>query len=744
MDWRAWRKRWITEPLYRKARAAMPSLSPTEREAIDAGDVWWDAELFSGQPDWQSLLDVAPARLAEGEQAFLDGPVAQLCGMLDDWAISWRDYDLPPQVWEFLKHKGFFGMIIPRQYGGLGFSAYAHSEVVRRISLRSVTAAVTVMVPNSLGPGELLLQFGTQEQRDYWLPRLARGEEIPCFGLTSPAAGSDAASMVDTGVVCRRELDGVDTLGILLNWRKRYITLSPVATVLGLAFKLSDPEGLLGGPAEIGISVALVPTHLPGVRIGRRHLPAMQAFQNGPNEGHDVFVPLDALIGGPAKAGHGWQMLMSALAAGRGISLPSLSAAACTFAAHTSGAYARVRTQFGIPVGKFEGVQEKLGRLAGNAYLVEAARRLTCAGLDMGRKPAVISAIMKLHATERMRESVDAAMDVHAGKAVIDGPRNYLGGLYRAVPVAITVEGANILTRNLIVFGQGAIRSHPYLMQEISALADSDQDAGQRAFDAVIWNHAAHSARNLFRALGQAWTGGRIARAPRDAGAAAGHYRRLARYASAFALVSEAALFTLGGSLKRREMLSARLGDVLAELYLLSAVLKRWQDEGRHEADLPLVQWCVDNGCAIIERRLDAVLRNFPLRWLALLLRVVVLPPIARAKPPQDRNTAACAQALLEPSETRNRLVGGVWERLEAKSVQTLERAFRLAVESQPLRDLVHRSGVHDWHEAHAKGAINDEQAQLLQQAEEATAQAIEVDDFAAGAFARSEGDAQE
>lgn len=744
MDWRAWRKRWITEPLYRKARAAMPSLSPTEREAIDAGDVWWDAELFSGRPDWQSLLEVAPAGLSTDEQAFLDGPVAELCGMLDDWAISWRDYDLPPQVWEFLKRKGFFGMIIPRQYGGLGFSAYAHSEVVRRISLRSVTAAVTVMVPNSLGPGELLLQFGTQEQRDYWLPRLAQGEEIPCFGLTSPAAGSDAASMVDTGVVCRREVDGVDTLGILLNWRKRYITLSPVATVLGLAFKLSDPQGLLGGPADVGISVALVPTHLPGVRIGRRHLPAMQAFQNGPNEGHDVFVPVDALIGGPAKAGHGWQMLMSALAAGRGISLPSLSAAACSFAAHTSGAYARVRTQFGIPVGKFEGVQEKLGRLAGNAYLVEAARRLTCAGLDMGRKPAVISAIMKLHATERMRESVDAAMDVHAGKAVIDGPRNYLGGLYRAVPVAITVEGANILTRNLIVFGQGAIRSHPYLMQEIAALADSDQEAGQRAFDAVIWKHAAHSAKNFFRALALAWTGGLAARPPRDAGATAAHYRRLARYASAFALVSEAALFTLGGSLKRREMLSARLGDALAELYLLSAVLKRWQDEGRHEADLPLVQWCVDKGCAIIERRLDEVLRNFPVRWLALLLRIIVLPPVARARPPCDRDTAACAQVLLEPSEARNRLVGGVWERHESKSVQALERAFRLAVEAQPLRDLVHRSGVRDWREAHAKGAISDEQAQLLQQAEEAAAQAIEVDDFPAGAFARSGGDAQE
>src|SRR5690606_37074772 len=459
-------------------------------------------------------------------------------------------------VWSFLKEHGFFGMIIPKQYGGLGFSAYAHSEVVRRISVQSVTVAVTVMVPNSLGPGELLLQFGTRAQRDYWLPRLASGQEIPCFGLTSAEAGSDAAAMTDTGVICRHEVDGVEQIGILLNWRKRYITLSPVATVLGLAFKLYDPDHLVGDRSDLGISVALVPTNLPGITIGRRHLPAMQAFQNGPNEGRDVFVPLDALIGGIEKAGHGWAMLMSALAAGRGISLPSLAAAACVFSAHTAGAYARVRTQFGIPIGKFEGIQEKLGRMAANAYLVEAARRFTCSGLDMGHKPSVVSAIMKLHATERMRQSVNDAMDVHAGKAVIDGPGNYLANLYRALPVAITVEGANILTRNLIVFGQGAIRSHPYLMQEVVALGNSDQGAGEDAFDAVIWKHLAHSARNALRATGAAWTAGRFVSSPSGAGSAAPYYRSLSRYAAAFALISEITLLTLGGSLKRKEMLS--------------------------------------------------------------------------------------------------------------------------------------------------------------------------------------------
>ncbi|NYT86292.1 acyl-CoA dehydrogenase [Pollutimonas harenae] len=738
MNWRAWRRQWLTEPLYRMAREAMPSLSLTEQQAIEAGDVWWDAQLFSGRPDWHAMLEVPPVALSEEEQAFIDGPVAQLCHMLNDWQITWHDADLPEPVWSFIRQQGFFGMIIPKEYGGLGFSAYAHSEVVRQISVRSVTAAVTVMVPNSLGPGELLMQFGTQEQRDYWLPRLARGQEIPCFGLTSPEAGSDAASMTDTGVVCRREVDGVETLGILLNWRKRYITLSPVATVLGLAFKLFDPDGLLGTEKEPGISVALVPVNTPGVVTGRRHLPAMQAFQNGPTEGHDVFVPLDALIGGVGQAGQGWQMLMSALAAGRGISLPSLSAAACTFTAHTTGAYARVRTQFGIPVGKFEGVQERLGHLAANAYLVEAARRFTCAGLDQGYKPSVVSAIMKLHATERMRASVNDAMDIHAGKAVIDGPSNYLGGLYRAVPVAITVEGANILTRSLIVFGQGAIRAHPYLMQEIVAVGNSDQTAGEDAFDAVIWKHLAHSIKNALRAIGTAWTGGAFTRVPKAAAAAAPYYRRLNRYAAAFALIAEATLLTLGGSLKRKEMLSARLGDILAELFLVSAVLKRWHDEGKHESDLPLVRLCAMQSFATIEKRMDEILLNFPSSALSWTLRAMLLPIGFRSEPPADKVIAACANILLEPSDTRSRLVGEVWEGHDSPSVEQLERAFELVVEVQPLLDRIKHAGLKDWRVAHEKGAITDEQARKLEAAEQAQAQVIEVDDFAPEELIRS------
>ncbi|MCH4581951.1 acyl-CoA dehydrogenase [Achromobacter xylosoxidans] len=735
MDFNAWRRRRISEPAYRWARNAMPPLSATEREAIEAGDTWWEADLFTGNPDWRKLLDVPAAALTPDEQRFIDGPVAQLCAMLDEWDITWHRRDLPREVWSFLKAQRFFGMIIPKRHGGLGFSPYAHSEVVRRISAYSITAGVTVMVPNSLGPGELLMQFGTQAQRDYWLPRLADGREVPCFGLTSPEAGSDAASMVDTGVVCRQVVDGRELIGVRLNWHKRYITLGPVATVLGLAFKMSDPDGILGGgPRDIGISVALVPTDAPGVEIGRRHLPAMQVFQNGPNRGRDVFVPLDALIGGVERAGHGWQMLMSALAAGRGISLPSLSAAACVMSAHATGMYARVREQFGIPVGKFEGVQEKLASLAGNAYLVEAARRLTCAALNQGVKPAVVSGIMKYHATERMRISVNDAMDVHAGRAVIDGPSNYLGALYRAVPIAITVEGANILTRNLIIFGQGAIRAHPYLMPEILALGNPDEERGMEVFHDVFWRHLRHTGMNTLRAIGRAWTGGLLAPSP-VSGPTAGHYRRLGRYAAGFALLADAALARLGGGLKRRELLSARLGDILAELYLLSAVLKRWEDEGRKHDDLPLVRWCMEQGYAEIEKRMDQVLSNLPGRPLAWALRAAILP-LRLARGPGDALTRECAELLLKPSPTHARLAADLQRSAgggqgDDDPLALLTRAFAVVDAVQPIRDRLRQSGVRDWREAHRHGAITATQAAQLEEAEAIVSRVLQVDDFA-------------
>ena len=729
----SFRRDWLTKPIFGMARHALPHLSDTEREAIEAGDVWWDADLFTGNPDWNKLLAFAPAKLSEEEQQFLDGPVDELCRMLNDWKINWEWHDLPPEVWDFLKTRKFFAMIIPKQYGGLGFSAYAHSEVIRKLSTRSICAACTAMVPNSLGPGELLLQFGTKAQQDYWLPRLARGEEIPCFGLTSPEAGSDAASMIDSGVVCRGMYDGQEVLGIRLNWHKRYITLGPVATVLGLAFKLHDPDHLIGERDDIGITLALVPTHLPGISIGRRHLPALHVFQNGPNWGHDVFIPMDNVIGGVAQVGKGWKMLMSALAAGRGISLPSLSAAGAAFCANITGAYARIREQFHVSISKFEAVQERLGRIAATAYQLDAARRMTCAALDDGHHPAVVTAIMKSQATDRMRIAVNDAMDVHGGKAIIEGPLNYLGSLYRGVPIAITVEGANIVTRALIQFGQGAIRCHPYLLKEILALEDTDRERGLDAFDQAFWGHVGHSLANACRAIGRAWTGGLFAPAP-DAGAATPFYRQLSRHAAAFALAVDLALLTLGGALKRKEMISARFGDILSELYLASAALKRWNDEGRQEADLPLLEYCVESSFATIEARFDELLGNFPVRPVAWLLRFFIQPFGRRGRGPSDHVTDTCADLITTPSAARDRLTVDLYHPTEldgSNGIALVERAFTMTAEVQPIRDRMHAARVRDIDQAVKQGTITADEAAKLKAVADAVAAAIAVDDFA-------------
>jgi acyl-CoA dehydrogenase len=720
----------ITKPIFRMAQHALPSLSDTEREAIEAGDVWWDADLFAGNPDWDKLLAFAPAKLSAEEKAFLAGPVEQLCDMLDDWSINWDLHDLPREVWDFLKAHRFFAMIIPKQYGGLGFSAYAHSEVIRKLSSRSICAAVTAMVPNSLGPGELLMQFGTKEQRDDWLPRLADGREVPAFGLTSPDAGSDAAAMQDTGVVTMGPGKGGNVLGIRLNWHKRYITLGPVATVLGLAFKLQDPENLLGKGENIGITVALVPTNADGVSIGRRHVPSGQMFQNGPNWGKDVFVPMDAVIGGQERVGQGWQMLMSALAAGRGISLPSLSAAGIVLAAHTTGAYAAVRQQFNIPIGKFEGVQERLARMAGSAYVIDGARRLTCAGLDMGKKPAVISGIMKYHATERMRTAINDAMDVHAGKAVIDGPLNYLTNIYRAIPNGITVEGANILTRSLIIFGQGAIRSHPFLLSEMMALGHKNKQRALEAFDKAFWAHAWLAFTNLFRAWGRSWTGGVFAPAP-QAGRASKYFQQLSRYSAAFCLAADMALLTMGGALKRREMLSARYGDILSELFLLSAALKRWHDEGRQESDLPVLEYSMQTGFLVIEQQLDQIIANLPMRPVAWMLRFFLMPFGIRRRGPSDAVIQATAEMLLTPSAARDRLTTGIARDAENEGLKRLARAFELVAAADPIRDRMKALGIRDPQAALERGVISKKELADLAVMMEAVQLVVAVDDFA-------------
>ena len=732
---RHFRRDHITKPIHRWARGALPSLSDTEAEALNAGDVWWEAELFSGNPDWRILRRVNPPRLTDEEQAFIDGPCQKLCRVVDDWQVNRLTADLPKEAWQMMRDEGFFGMIIPKEYGGLGFSALAHSEVVRLISARSLVAAVTIMVPNSLGPGELLLQFGTEAQKDHWLPRLADGTELPAFGLTSEEAGSDAAAMIDTGVVCKDEWEGETVLGLRLNWAKRYITLSPVCTVLGLAFKMRDPDGLLGETEDIGITCALVPTHLDGIEIGRRHIPAGQMFQNGPTTGTDVFIPLDNIIGGPNYAGKGWMMLMSALAAGRGISLPSLSAAASALAAHTSGAYARVRQQFGIPVSKFGGVQESLSRLAANAYSLDAARQLTCVGLDKGRALAVISGIMKSNATYRMRDALNDAMDIHSGKAVIDGPNNYLSEIYKAAPIGITVEGANILTRSLIIFGQGSIRAHPHLLDEMQALEIEDPSESLDVFDRHFWANGGHTTRTLFRAFGRAWTHSLFAPAPKDAGAVGPIYRRMSRWSAAFALISDFAFLTLGGALKQREMISARLGDVLSELYILSATLKRWENEGCQEEDLPLVRFTAETAFDKISECLDLVLANLPARWAGWVLRAVTLPKWA-SRGPSDRLTEECANLISERTATRERLFGGLFQGCAGEGIAKLEKAFGAVIDCAPVEKRL-RDAELSQQQALKAGKITEAENDSLNAMNAAVQAVIAVDDFSPSELAK-------
>ncbi|MBY6189391.1 acyl-CoA dehydrogenase [Microbulbifer agarilyticus] len=729
------RQKWVTAPLLNWIKKVLPPISDTEREAMEAGEVWWDAELLSGKPDWDQLLKMGQPELTEEEQAFIDGPVEELCKMVDDWKVSYEDHDISPEIWDFLKKHRFFGIIIPEEFGGLGFSPTAHAQIVTKISTRSTSVGVTVMVPNSLGPGELLMAHGTDEQKRHYLPRLADGRDIPCFGLTSPEAGSDAAAMVDNGVVCYETYKGEKTLGMRVNWHKRYITLGPVSTVLGLAFKLYDPDHILGDEEELGITVALVPTDTEGVTIGQRHLPAMQAFMNGPNWGKDVFIPMDWIIGGQENIGHGWHMLMSALAAGRGISLPSLSTGGAKLAARTTGAYAYVREQFGISIGKFEGVQRRLAEIAGIAYVLDSAHKTTTRALDQGRKPAVISAIMKAHATFGLRQSINDAMDIHAGKAIIDGPSNYLGNVYRAVPVAITVEGANILTRSLMIFGQGAIRCHPYLLQEMEAATNPDHDAGVKELDALLPKHFMFQLKTFARAVFHGWTGGLFASSPKGVGDAAKYYRQMNRYSAVLTLVTEISLLSLGGELKRKEMISARLGDVLSDLYLMSCALKRFNDDGSPDSDRPLLEFAMRSGFHNIEVSLIEVFHNFPIRFIGQLMQFLTMPWGHSIRDASDRQAKACADLIMVPSETRERLTEGVFLGNPGDGIDIVEQAFELSHATADIREKMKKGGVRalsvkSVEEALSKGLINEEEATEMKLTAEAVDKAIQVDHF--------------
>ena len=730
---------YVTKPLLKRIKAILPPMSETERDAIEAGSVWWESELFRGAPDWQKLHNYPSVKLNDEEQAFVDGPVNELCAMIDDWDITHKRLDLPEQVWTFLKKNGFFGMIIPKKYGGLEFSAYGHSAVVMKLAGRSTSVGVTVMVPNSLGPAELLLHYGTEAQKDHYLPRLANGTDIPCFALTGPEAGSDAGSIPDTGIVCEGEFEGKQVLGLKLNWEKRYITLGPIATVLGLAFKVYDPNGLLGGKVELGITCALIPVTTPGITIGNRHFPMNSAFQNGPNSGKDVFIPMEYLIGGADNIGKGWRMLVESLSAGRGISLPAVGAAAGKTTARFTGAYAYIRKQFNTSIGKFEGVEEPLARIGGLSYVMEAGRLLTLSALDNGVKPSVITAILKHYNTEMMRQVLNDSMDVHGGKGICMGPSNYLARPYQSIPVGITVEGANILTRTMIIFGQGAIRCHPYLVKEMDAATMSDNTAGTLAFDKALTGHIAYFVTNLCRAFVFGISGSHLADSP-VSGRIGTYYKRLGQMSSAFAVTSDLVLMILGGSFKRKEKLSGRFADALGYMYYASAVLKKFEDDGRQKADIPLVEWSAKHCLYQVQIALDEILRNFPVKSLGILARIIIFPLGLNLREPNDSLGHRVSSLLISPSEARDRLTHGIYiSGDDNDNTGCLEDAFAKVLLAEPIERRLKvsqqvKSGSQSYQqwidELVASSVLKPEEADTLLSAQAATRKVIMVDDF--------------
>ena len=745
---REFRREHVTRKALAIYRTMLPSMSDTERDALEAGNVWWDGELFSGMPDWNRLMSYPAPVLSDEEQAFIDGPCEELCRMLDDWEVSHERGDMPPETWEFIKKHRFFAMIIPKRYGGLEFSSYANAMVITKLASRSTTASSTVGVPNSLGPAELLLHYGTEEQRARYLPGLASGDEIPCFALTSPQAGSDAAAIIDSGVVCKGEWEGEEIVGIRLNWEKRYITLAPVATVLGLAFKLYDPDRLIGDIEEYGITAALIPTDTPGVEIGRRHIPLSTPFQNGPTRGKDVFVPLDYIIGGQEMAGKGWKMLVELLSVGRAITLPSTAAGGGQAAAWATGAYAQLRRQFGLPIARFEGVGEALSRIAGHTYIMNAALSVTSGAIDQGEKPAVPAAILKYHCTELGRKIANDAMDVHGGKGIMMGPKNYIGRGYMATPIAITVEGANILTRSLIIFGQGAVRCHPFVLRELRAAQDTDEERGLVEFDDALFAHVGYAISNLARAFFLALTHAKFSRVPLNTPTRR-YYQNINRYSAAFALAADFAMLTLGGKLKQRELLSARLGDVLSSMYLASAVLKHFENQGRRAVDLPLVEWSVRTLMYNAQEQLHSFLRNFPNRPIAVFLRCFIFPRGRTYSAPSDELAGKVVEIITRTGDARSRLCAQAYTTAEpGNPIGLLEEALGLSEELTPLEAKLrqaYKEGLlrseyrgHQIEEAAAAGILSAEEATRLGSFHEKVSDLMAVDDFPAAEIGRS------
>ena len=731
----------ISRRFLRVYRRMLPAMSSTEREALEAGTVWWDGELFTGGPNWEKLMSAKRPELTPEERAFIDGPCEELCRMSHDFEITHELGDLPPAVWAFLKAKGFFAMIIPKRYGGLEFSAYAHSCVLVKLASRSATLSSTVAVPNSLGPGELLLHYGTEAQKNYYLPRLARGEEVPCFALTGPRAGSDAASIPDVGVVCKGSWEGREVVGVKLNFSKRYITLAPIATVVAVAFRLMDPDKLMGEKSDLGISVALVPRATPGLTIGRRHFPLNVPFQNGPIQGRDVFVPLDVLVGGAKMAGQGWRMLVEQLSVGRCISLPSNTTGGAKAGVFATGAYARIRRQFNMSVGRFEGVSEVIARMAGHTYIMDAARSVTAGAIDGGEKPSVPSAMLKYHCTELSRQVADDAMDVHGGKGICLGPRNYLGRGYQAVPIAITVEGANILTRNLIIFGQGAVRCHPYVLREMTAAKDPNRERGLAEFDRALFGHIGFTLSNATRSLVMALTLARFTRVP-DAGADTRYFQHVNRFSASFAFAADVAMLSLGGYLKKKETLSARLGDVLSYMYLASMVLKHHDNQGRPDADQPIVEWACRTLMYRAQEQLHGFLRNFPVRWLARLMRLAIFPRGLTYSAPGDRLGRQIVDVVMTPSEARDRLTDGIYRTVEpGNPLGLLQEALVLSLMAEPIEKRIRVEGVKTGRitaldlpgqiqQALSTGIITETEAAQMRDYDRKVMDIVNVDDF--------------
>ena len=756
------RLEYFSQPVFKLFRQALPHMSRTEKEALEAGSVWWDGELFSGTPNWDKLLEFDLTQLTTEEKAFIDGPVEELCTLIDDWKITQESKDLPDSIWQFIKTHGFFGLIIPQKYGGLEYSALAHSAMVMKLASKSITAAVTIMVPNSLGPAKLIIEYGTARQKEYYLPRLASGSEIPAFALTSSNAGSDASSMTDYGIVCHQYFEGKNTLGIRLNWEKRYITLGPICTLLGLAFKLYDPDKLLSSETERGITLALIPTHLQGINIGRRHYPLNQTFQNGPNSGKDVFIPIDWIIGGRDYAGKGWSMLMESLADGRSISLPALSTGAGKLASRTTGAYARIRKQFNRPIGDFGGVSEALSRIAGNTYIMEAARNLTVSSIDQGEKPSVAGAVVKYHLTEKMRQVVNDAMAVYGGAAICMGPRNIMGRIYQAVPISITVEGANILTRSMIIFGQGAVRCHPYIFKEITSVNNKNKIRGLIHFDKAFTAHVIHVIRSFNRTFFTALTDGRFCKTPSKRKsenkipitteyqqASRRYYQKLSRMSVAFALLSDFCMLSLGGKLKQMENLSGRLADILSYLYLSSAVLKQYHNDQAYSEDKPLMQWSCETLLYDTQQAFSGVLANLPNQTIARLLKFLIFPFGKTYHKPSDQLSNEVAQTILSSSSARDRLTSGIHSSQDLNDPlglldDALNKVIAATEAERKLHQIVKNKQLDNYNSAEKRpmnfietinlalqqGLIDFHELKVLYQAHLARNEVIKVDDF--------------